>query len=241
MKSETDSVPAEAVVVLRPDGVVDAVGGGAPVSWLGHRLDDAPGVPAGVRDAAADLLARSSRSGYVRREKAVTEGAAIEIILVEALPIRRSHTRIRELVMRTMDLFMSQAHSSNTELSVEWAEDVPPTLFVDSEKVAWALSTLVGSALRFVQQRETNPRVTIRVGWDDKSSELVVVVSDNGPGMPEARARWLFERDPSTGKTAGLALLMVRDVLIWHRGSVSVESRIGRGTTFTMRLPRLDA
>lgn len=164
----------------------------------------------------------------------------VELILVEALPLRRAHTRIDELIMRTLEAFVSQAQSSEVDLHIERADDVPVVLVVDGEKIAWALATLVGNALRFAQQRESGKgHVAVGVHWDERKSELVIVVKDNGPGMPEHRARWLFDRDPASGKSAGLALLMVRDVMAAHRGSVTAESAVGHGSTFTMRIPRV--
>ena len=81
--------------------------------------------------------------------------------------------------------------------------------------------------------------MSVKVDWDEAGEALVIRVSDNGNGMPEHRARWLFERDPASGKAAGLALLMVRDVVVAHRGKIAVESVVGKGTTFELRLPRL--
>jgi signal transduction histidine kinase len=64
------------------------------------------------------------------------------------------------------------------------------------------------------------------------------VVTDNGPGMSSATAKWLFTRDPRTGKPIGLALLMARDIVAAHRGSIHVQSKLGEGASFVVRLPR---
>ena len=227
------------VILLRPDGVVEAASGGAPVTWLGHAIDSIAGIPEGVRGAALRLLAQSPSASFFRRERVGTESAVVEILIIEALPIRRAHTRVDELIMRTMDVFVSQARSMSTELTVERANNVPISLFIGGEKIAWALSTLVGSALRHAQNDERASHVAVRVCWENAAEELVVSVSDSGPGIPEHRAKWLFERDPITGKSAGLALRMVKDIVTWHRGSVHVKSAIDCGTIFTVRLPRV--
>jgi signal transduction histidine kinase len=233
----SDGPDPEWLVVLRADGVVDSVEGGAPVTWLGHALVDMPGTPAVLRNAAADLVDAPPTSNVRRRKVRWMDGDKelnVEVLLVEALPLRRAHTRIHELVMRTLDVFASQAKSNKIDLTIDQAADVPTTVVLDGEKIAWALSTLVGNALRYARSH-----VGVHVRWDEATSELVVDVTDDGPGMPEHQTRWLFERNPASGKSAGLALLMVRDVLAAHRGSVSVRSHIGDGTTFTMRIPRV--
>lgn len=231
------------LVVLRPDGTVESVQGGAPVTWLGRAFVDIPGTSDTLHGLARELLSAPA-GGFVRRRKTrctvATKSVDLELLVVEALPLRRTHTRVDALVARTLDAFVSQARSSQVDLHIEQAADVPPVIVADGEKIAWALATLVGNALRFAQQREGEgaPHVDVRIRWDRATNEVAFVVTDNGPGMPEKHARWLFERNPADGKSAGLALLMVRDVVAAHRGSVSVESAPGRGTSFTMRIPR---
>lgn len=227
----------EWLVVLRADGVVDAVEGGAPATWLGRSLVDAPEASEALRQAA-DELVRSPPTSFVRRRRVFcTDGEGqldVELLLVEALPIRRVFTRIHDLAMRTLDLFMLQAKSSDIDLTFDLEEGIPPALSVDSEKIAWAISTLVANALRYAKKH-----VGVHVRWESTSNDVIVEVSDDGAGIAEAQARWLFERNPATGKAAGLALLMVRDVVAAHRGSVAVESKPGHGSKFTLRIPRV--
>jgi hypothetical protein len=228
---------AEWLVVIRADGVVESAEGGAPVTWLGHLLVDAPGVMEPVRRAAAELVGDSSTSPVRRRRVRCADGKArvhVEVLLVEALPIRRTHMRVNDLAMRTLDLFTSQAKTSNIDLTVNQAEDLPAAFVLDGEKIAWALSMLVGNALRYARKH-----VGVSLRWDAATSELVIEVSDDGPGIPDQRTRWLFERNPASGQSAGLALLMVRDVMVAHHGSVNVHSHVGRGTTFTLHIPRV--
>lgn len=232
---------AEWLVVLRADGVVDAVDGGAPVTWLGHALVDAPGTAGVLRRAANDLVLGPPTSSVRRQKVRCMNGDVpvdVELLLVEALPMRRAHTRVHELVMRTLDLFSSQARTSNIDLTIDQADDVPPAVVVDSEKIAWALSTLVGNALRYARNH-----VAVHVRWEESIPAflpaLVIDVTDDGPGMSEHTTRWLFQRNAATGESAGLALLMVSDVLAAHRGSIGVRSQVGSGTTFTIRIPRV--
>jgi len=240
-QSRRESPPCTAVeawlVVLRANGVVEAVEGGAPVTWLGRTLEDAPGTSGSLRRAAAELVRAPPNESVRRRTVRCEDGEGVidvELLLVEALLLRRAHTHIHELVMRTLDIFLSQAKSSSIDLTIDQGKNVPPTALLDGEKVAWALATLVANALRYARTH-----IGVHVRWDDDASELLFEVSDDGPGMPEHRRRWLFERDPTSGHAAGLALLMVGDVMAAHRGSVSVRSLVGHGTTFTLKLPRV--
>jgi signal transduction histidine kinase len=227
----------EWLIVLRADGVVDSVEGGAPTAWVGKTLAEAEGTPGVLRRIASQLIhARSSSN--VRRDKVqvVDEGrdVEVEVLLVEALPLRRRPAQVSLLVMRTLDLFASQAQSNKIDLTVEQAKNVPPNVIIDAEKIAWALSTLVVNALRY-----TKTHVGVRVAWDDDEYSLVIEVSDDGPGIPKDKMAWLFERDPKSGLSAGLALPMVRDVLAAHRGTVTVRNHVGRpGSVFTLTIPQ---
>lgn len=239
MNDRTSDALPEWLVVLRADGVVESVEGGAPETWVGRALVDAPGTAGILRQAAADLAhAHSPSTSMVRRRKVrcTLDGDAkvdVELLLVDALPLRCAPTRLQELVMRTLDIFASQATSNGIDLTIDQAKGAPAVVMIDGEKVAWALSMLVANALRYARKH-----VGVHVRWEEWAGELVLEVTDDGPGMPESLTRWLFERNPATGESAGLALVMVRDVITAHRGSIAVQSKLGRGTTFTARIPR---
>jgi light-regulated signal transduction histidine kinase (bacteriophytochrome) len=234
----TSQTFASWLIVLRADGVVDSVEGGAPRAWVGQALVDAPGVAPLVRRAAAELVEAPPTSNVRRRVVRCAVGRKkvdVEVLLVEAVPLRRARTRVDELVMRTLDLFASQARSSNIDLTIDQAPDVPPVIVVDVEKIAWVLSTLVANGLRYA-----TAHVGVHVRWDGPTSGLLIEVTDDGPGMAGHTVQWLFERNPTNGQSTGLALVVVRDVIAAHRGTLAVESRPGRGTTFTLRIPRVD-
>jgi signal transduction histidine kinase len=82
--------------------------------------------------------------------------------------------------------------------------------------------------------------VTLAVSED--SDHVLVSVSDTGPGIaPELLGR-LFDRfsqlDGRSGGAAGLGLAIVKGVAVAHHGDVIVESEVGRGSTFSLRLPK---
>jgi two-component system OmpR family sensor kinase len=86
-------------------------------------------------------------------------------------------------------------------------------------------------------------KISIRVNQSEK--ETMVSVSDNGPGLSSDHKKRIFERffraDPSRARTSGegsgLGLSIVDAVMKAHGGSVSVESEVGKGSTFTLHFP----
>ncbi len=70
---------------------------------------------------------------------------------------------------------------------------------------------------------------------------LELEVSDTGPGIPDDVKRRLFrpfERGPTSAEGHGLGLATVKRLVEGHGGSVSIDTELGRGTTFRVRLPR---
>jgi two-component system OmpR family sensor kinase len=85
----------------------------------------------------------------------------------------------------------------------------------------------------------------IKVAITQTEKEVAVSVSDNGPGLSEVDREKIFERfyrvDPSRQRTgeegSGLGLSIVDAVMRSHGGHVSVDSKLGEGTTFTLHFP----
>jgi two-component system OmpR family sensor kinase len=155
--------------------------------------------------------------------------------MTNAIPLRRVQTDLRALLVGALEVMREQANESEVALEVVVAPDVPRA-HVDPEKIAWAVTTLVGNAMRFVRKGTRHMpggSIAVRV---ERSDGIAISVEDDGPGIPTDKLPWLFERAPGTIHAAGLALMMVRDVVIAHGGSVDVASEHG-STRITMHLP----
>jgi two-component system phosphate regulon sensor histidine kinase PhoR len=104
-----------------------------------------------------------------------------------------------------------------------------------------ALRNLVSNAIRYNRR---GGRVSIEIA-DDVDGGCLVTIADTGIGIPRSDLRRIFERfyrveaarSRRTGGT-GLGLSIVRHVIERHGGSISVDSLLGQGTTFTVWLPK---
>ncbi|MFD0361681.1 sensor histidine kinase [Nocardia sp. GCM10030253] len=110
----------------------------------------------------------------------------------------------------------------------------------DEERLRQVLANLLNNALT-----HTPPDASVQVRLTPEFDEIVLEVADTGPGLPEDQADRVFERfyrtDTSRTRASGgtgLGLSIVQALIAAHRGTVSVESAPGEGTTFTVRLPR---
>lgn len=113
-------------------------------------------------------------------------------------------------------------------------EDNLDSVYVDVIKIRRVLDNLIRNAYEALQEPGT---VTVRARRDE--GDLVIQVSDTGVGIPEDFMPHLFQTFKTTKKRGlGLGLAYSRKAVEAHGGTIEVESRVGEGTTFTVRLPQ---
>ncbi|HKY42859.1 MAG TPA: HAMP domain-containing sensor histidine kinase [Pyrinomonadaceae bacterium] len=116
---------------------------------------------------------------------------------------------------------------------------LPPVL-IDRDAMAQAISNLVDNAMKY---SGTVKQLSITVATID--SKMSVEIADQGIGIPRVEQAKVFEKfyRVSDGmvhdvKGSGLGLSLVKHIVEAHKGSISVESEVGRGSRFTILLPR---
>jgi signal transduction histidine kinase len=125
------------------------------------------------------------------------------------------------------------------DLRIEVDPDLPPVM-ADAEALGTALINLLENALKYTP---ADKRIVIRASQDSNGSVLFAV-QDNGIGIPVREQRRIFRRfyrvDQRLSRETsgvGLGLSIVELIARGHRGSVSVRSAPGSGSTFTLRVP----
>jgi two-component system phosphate regulon sensor histidine kinase PhoR len=116
--------------------------------------------------------------------------------------------------------------------------DKPVTLWGDSRRLAQVLNNLVDNAIKFT---EPGGRVAVEVARDGQ--DVVVRVADSGAGIPPDELPTLWDRyvrGRTTAPGTGLGLLIVREIVEAHGGTVGVDSELQKGSTFWFRLPCMD-
>lgn len=232
-------------IVIGPDGTVIAAEGHLPAGLVDVRLDECLLLPRDVREAGRALVQQLIRSGnrIANQTVALGDGRSLQIIAIDAFPIRRAATDLRELLASKLAVISFQASAAHVTLRVDVAHDVPALVLLDAEKVAWAVTTVVGNALRYVRSgagRFTGKAIDVRARYDAARSEVTIEVQDDGPGIPPDTVARLFKRDGLNVRGAGLALLLIQDIMAAHGGRVQVQSDAapaGHGTTIRLTLP----
>jgi signal transduction histidine kinase len=152
---------------------------------------------------------------------------------------------LREAIQEVSHLLAAQASAKGLEIVVDCADDAPVRLVGDESRIRQVLINLIGNAIKFTERGS----ITVIVQCVERSREevaLVLAVRDTGIGIPADKLELVFEKftqaDGSMTRRyggTGLGLTIVKQLVEAMGGSVSVESRVGTGTTFTvaLRLP----
>ncbi|HEX6202518.1 MAG TPA: ATP-binding protein, partial [Thermoanaerobaculia bacterium] len=154
------------------------------------------------------------------------------------LAVQRQPIAVEELFAALRGMFRPLAAEAGLELRFEEEPGLPP-LFTDPQKVSQILRNLIGNAIKFTPAGEV--RVAAAA---EGTGTLRVDVADTGPGIPaEARERIFQEYEQIGGgaearaRGTGLGLPLSRRLAALLAGELSVASRPGEGSTFTLRLP----
>ena len=192
-------------------------------------LDD----PAAAREFLAHIERETDRLTQMVEE-------LLELSRIEsgAAPMHLRSVDAGVVIAEAASRFAQQADRAGVSLTVEKPGERLP-IEVDPERLERAIGNLVANALRFTP---AGGSVTLSAAPSDGGT-VAISVADTGVGIePEERGR-VFERfyksDHGRGSDGvGLGLAIVKHIVLAHEGTVSVDSRVGRGSTFTIRLPR---
>lgn len=164
-------------------------------------------------------------------------GELLNMTQVEAgkLQLMPKITKPIELIDYAIKANQVQADKFNIQIEVQYPEEKVRKLFVDSEKIAWVLTNLLSNAIHYSKE---NGRVVIGAKQDDEYIELFV--RDFGKGIDPRYHESIFERyfrvPGSKIQGSGLGLSISKDFVEAHNGTLSIESELGKGSCFSIRL-----
>jgi two-component system phosphate regulon sensor histidine kinase PhoR len=167
----------------------------------------------------------------------------LSLARIESGGERLQPTRIllEEVVQDCFDRHATRAEARNQHLEILPPEEPSAAeIRTDEEALAQILDNLIDNALKYTQQGSH-----IRVRWYGLADQICIEVEDDGPGIPAEDQERIFERFYRVDKArsrelggTGLGLAIVKNLAHLMKGSVSVKSEAGKGTTFTVSLPR---
>ncbi|HEY9077846.1 MAG TPA: response regulator [Anaerolineaceae bacterium] len=205
----------------------------------------------GMLELALDTSLNSEQRDYLNtaRESADALLSLLNDILdyskIEAghLDLEKIEFDLRSTVEGVASTLAPRAELKNLEMVSLITHDVPLRLKGDPNRLRQVLVNLVGNAIKFTQRGEVVIRVTSLPAKDERSL-LKFSVSDTGIGIPKDRLTAIFNRftqvDSSTTRKyggTGLGLTISKQLVEMMGGSISVESEVNQGTTFSFIIP----
>jgi signal transduction histidine kinase len=112
------------------------------------------------------------------------------------------------------------------------------SIWVDKNRLVTILSNLISNAIRYQNYRIPNPFVNIKI--DSSNSETKIVIQDNGIGIKKGSQPKIFDMFYRVSKESvgsGLGLYIVKEAVNKLNGEITVQSEIGIGTTFFIKIP----
>ncbi|MBC8870060.1 MAG: hybrid sensor histidine kinase/response regulator, partial [Planctomycetes bacterium] len=159
------------------------------------------------------------------------------------LAVRRTPCAVADIVHHIHVGMERKAEVKGVSLEVAVGEDLP-TVYCDFEKAGRIIVNLVVNAIKFCRDPGI---VRLWAEEDPDAGEVIVGVTDNGPGIDDAKQAELFRRFKQLGnqergstKGFGLGLNIARELVDLNFGRMRVESELGKGSTFSFSLPVAD-
>src|SRR5215208_1428687 len=140
----------------------------------------------------------------------------------------------RDLLTTAVEELRPQVEAKDLKLSVDVPVDLP-WVSIDRLQIERVISNLVINALRHTKNGE------IKISAEQRDNHVAISIADTGSGIPTEYLPHIFDKfvqvpDARTGG-AGLGLTISKSIVEAHRGQISVQSQVGRGSTFTFTLP----
>ncbi|MCF7957480.1 MAG: FHA domain-containing protein [Phycisphaerae bacterium] len=148
----------------------------------------------------------------------------------------REMTQLNHLIIEIFDMLGGQADEKQIGLFSD-LDDQLPAIAIDPNGIQQVILNLVLNAMEVVKAQEGV--ITIKTAYDSEAQEVLLAVTDNGPGIKPDQLTKIFKAFHSSkghGGT-GLGLAVVKKIVEEHAGKVTVESTFGEGTTFIIRIP----
>jgi len=172
------------------------------------------------------------------QNRLISDFLDLDIIEQGKLRIRPLPCNVNAIVLEVAEVMRAIAKRKKVLIETRLYDNLP-AIVADPDRIRQILFNLVGNAIKY-----TNEGDLVEVETKNVDGQIVFHVSDHGPGIPEADIPHLFDiyhrtedARQSNIKGLGLGLFIVKSLVDLHHGQITVESKLGKGTTFILDLP----
>ncbi len=207
-----------------------------PLSVIRGRLE---GIVDGIYTADSGQVPLALEQTYLL-ERLVDDLRLLTLAETRQLHFEKKPVDLGQLCQHTIDMFSAQAQEKNISLSVERGSG-NFNVQLDPQRMEQVIGNLIGNSLRYIADGSK-----IWLTLEETSSEVKLIVSDNGPGVSEEELPFLFDRfwrkDKSRARSAGgtgLGLAIARQLIEAQGGTIEAKNLGGNGLQVRISFNRL--
>lgn len=202
------------------------------IRGFAETLHDNPGLPPEtVHDVTEKIVRNSERMAYLIKDLLILSD-------VENLPESRlEDCDLADLMQKCCNTVLI-VHP-NAHIEIDKAEDVAVEMEADPQLMELAFTNLIENAAKY-----STPPAHITITMQLNGDQITIKIADRGIGIPAKDLERIFERFYTVNKAqsqkmggSGLGLSIVQTIVAKHKGQISVDSEVGKGTTFTLVFP----
>ena len=157
---------------------------------------------------------------------------------VSGIKLKRDSFNAVKLLKEVEESNKDFATQKNITLTLESPQE-EILIEADNERLFQAINALVNNAIKF-----TDEHGRVKIIANNLYREVYIIISDTGIGIPEKDLTYIFQRfyrvsRPGTNLPGtGVGLVFVKQIVDLHKGLITVQSDVGSGTTFMVKLPK---
>ncbi|MEH7302430.1 ATP-binding protein [Neobacillus drentensis] len=219
------------------------------IANVSHELRTPISMLQGYSEAIVDDIAESQEEKKEMAKVIYDESLRMGRLVNELLDLARMEAGHLQLTIEEVDLssfinriihkFQGLAKDNEIQLTVEIGSGIS-TISFDPDRIEQVLTNLIDNAIR-----HTPKGGLVKLTVSKEEQAIKIEVKDSGSGIPEEDLPFVFERFYKADKArtrgragTGLGLAIAKNIIDAHRGHISVQSKMGLGTTFSFLLPR---
>lgn len=158
------------------------------------------------------------------------------LLILSPEPFELAH-----LLKSSCNMMLTAAGNQNLALKLEYSDDLPKFIEHDKLRLRQILTNLIGNAIKFTKSGSVTVKAELS---ENDESKFKICVIDTGIGIPEERQRLIFDEfvqaEHDTVRSyggSGLGLAISRKLVEMMGGNISLESKVGLGSTFCIEIP----
>jgi len=195
-------------------------------------------IPGQINKKQEKVLTLAKRN-IDRLNRLVTNLLDLSKLEAGKMQMQRKFVNVTLLMKEVVSTFEPKARQKSLSLNVRFADDIKG-IWADSDKIAQVFNNLLSNAVKYTQK---GGKIDIILKKKNNKRNIEIIVKDTGRGIKKENINRVFDKfsrisfkDGNIIST-GLGLAITKEIVESHRGNISAESKLGKGSKFVVSLP----